>query len=230
MRTLFVTLGLLAVAGVAFAGSPPVIGTPSANSMPCNLQYVAYDWDFAGGNMGFTTTTCDATGGLPVWAHGACNIAGAPGDVWGTVLMGDYPSDSGEGVVSPAFTVGADAHLMEIFHYYDIETNYDGGNVSVDGTVITPMAGYDGTLSTSTSYYAFCVDLEDGFTGHANVWMTSCFDLAAYMGQTISVEFDFGSDSSVTYPGWYIASVKVGTDQVVPVEDTTWGSIKELYN
>ena len=77
-----------------------------------------------------------------------------------------------------------------------------------------------------------CVDLEPGWTGNSSTpsqnWVAQCFDLTAYMNTRISLEFDFGSDASVTYPGWYIASVMVGT-QVVAEEQHSWGHIKGLY-
>ena len=169
-----------------------------------------YDWDFAISDHGFTTTMCDLYG-VPVWEYGSTVIIpGAPGDVWGTVLNGEYYDESGEGLLSPPFVVG-DSFVMEIHHYFDIETNYDGCNVSVDGNVITPMAGYTvPELSPSASFYAMCVDLEPGWTGHDAVWIWSLFDLSPFIGQEIQVEFDFGSDASVTYRGWYIASVWVG--------------------
>ena len=180
MRVLLTAFCICAIVGVATAEKPVILGT-QVDRLPCDMTSVAYDWDFAVDDGGFTTTTCDPTGGLAV------------------------------------------------SHYVDIETNYDGCNVSVDGTVIAPMGGYDGVISTSTSFYAFCVDMEEGYTGHANVWATSCWDLSAYDGQTIQVEFDFGSDSSVTYPGWYLGYVKVGGMTATPTEQTTWGTIKSLY-
>ncbi len=58
---------------------------------------------------------------------------------------------------------------------------------------------------------------EEGFTDYDNPWEEQCFDLSAFDGQTIQVEFDFGSDSSVTYPGWYLAYVRIG-DPEIPVD------------
>jgi len=112
---------------------------------------------------------------------------------------------------------------MEVRHYVQSETDYDGGNVSVvGGAVIPPVAGYPATISTSTFFTAWCVDNEEGFTGSSasgpsENWVDRCFDLSAYNGQTIQVRFDFGSDASVNYPGWYLASVKIGDDEI-PVE------------
>jgi hypothetical protein len=203
--------------------------------VPCKLQSVVHNWDFAVSNQGFTMTTCDATGGAPVWAWGASNIAGAPGSVWATVLLANYPNNSGHGIVSPSFTVGPSSNKLEISHYVRTETNFDGCNVQVGGTVIPPTDGYPATISTSTGFYAYCVNMEQGFTGNSATgpsqnWVQRCFDLSAYNGQTIQVEFDFGTDSSVTYRGWALAYVKVGTDAVVPVEATTWGRVKTFYD
>ena len=89
-------------------------------------------------------------------------------------------------------------------------------------------------ISTSTSFYAFCTDLEEGFTGNgfngaSEEWTTRCFDLTPFMGQNVRLEFDFGTDSSVTYPGWYLAYVKVGSEVPTPVEPSTWGDIKNQF-
>lgn len=223
MKKAVIVIGVLVVVGVVMAQEKPAqVPLAQLERAPCNLLSVAHDWDFSVSDQGFTTTTCDGTGGDPVWAWGTSNIAGAPGDVWGTVLAGNYPNNSGEGLVSPAFDVTAQTDKMEILSYVQTETNYDGANVTVAGTVLPPVGGYPGTLSTSTSYYAYCVDNEEGWSGNSSTgpsqdWVEQCFDLSAYVGQNIQVEFDFGSDASVAYPGWYIAYVRIG-DDVIPVE------------
>ena len=66
-------------------------------------------------------------------------IPDAPGDVWGTVLEGDYPTDAGEALTSPTFSVDATTYLVEITHYYDAENLWDGGNVKVNGQEIAPL-------------------------------------------------------------------------------------------
>lgn len=228
MKILLSVLCLCLSAGVALAGYPPAAEPSQPVRTACDMPSVAYDWNFANGNQGFTTGTCDS-GGSAVWQFGTSNIPGAPGTVWGTILQGNYPDNSGDGLISPQFMVGNGSYLLEIMHYFDIETNYDGGNVKVNGTVVIPDGGYTGTISTSTSYYAWCVDMELGWTGHENQWRTDCFDLSAYMGQMVTVELDFGSDSSVNYPGWYIAYLKVGGQGGVPTAPTSWGQVKSLY-
>jgi len=196
----------------------------------CELTVVTYDWDFAQGDQGFMPAVCE-TGGMPVWEYGVEANPEVPLDVacWGTILNADYVNDSGDGLLAPLFTVTDSAYLMEVSHWLDIETNYDGCNVSVNGTVIEPYTVYPATLSTSTNYYAFCVDMEQGWTGHDIMQSLDCFDLSAFMGEEVQVSFDFGSDSSVTYPGQYLLYVKVGAAGSTPTEGTTWGAIKGLF-
>jgi hypothetical protein len=218
----WVAFFLVAVVGlVAAQEKPEQAPMPELPRVPCNLLYVAHDWDFTVSNQGFTTTTCDGTGGAAVWEWGSSTIAGAPGTVWGTVLAGSYPSNAGEGLLSPSFTVSATTDKMEILSYLQVETNFDGANVKVNDTLLQPNPVYDATISTSTTYYAYCVDNQAGWTGSSATpsqnWVQQCFDLSAYNGQNIQVRFDFGSDSSVTYPGWYLGYVRIG-DDVIPVE------------
>jgi len=234
MRLLLTIFGIMALAGAAFAGNELSNDIVVTDTVPCDLTNVCLDWDFSVGDHDFTPYNCEP-GGAAVWAYGNETVVpGSPGNVWGTVINGNYVNNSGDGLSSPLFTVTTDCYLMEINHYVHIETNYDGGNVSVNGQVVPPMTGYPAVISTSTSFYAYCVDMEEGFTGNgysgaSETWVPRCFDLSPFMGQTIHVDFDFGSDSSVTYPGWYLAYVKVGGMSSTPVESSTWGAIKDSF-
>ncbi len=125
--------------------------------------------------------------------------------MWATGLSGDYSNDQFMHLISPPFGLSANA-ILGIWHWYDIETSWDGGNVKIstdDGvtwTVIVPDGGYDGIANTANPMSG-----EEIFTGHAdNFWQFDTFDLAAYGGASVMFKFDFGSDASVTYPGWYI--------------------------
>lgn len=231
MRALLGILVLALTTGTAFAGSPPVGETTQPQRSLCPMECICYDWDFAVSDHGFMGgNSCD-TGGAPVWEYGATTyVPGAPGNVWGTILNGDYVNDSGDALISPAFMVTEDCSMMEVLHYYDIENSYDGGNVTANGTIIYPDTGYSGVVSTSASFYAWCVDMEEGYYGSSSVWVTTCFFLDSFIGQSVEVSFDFGSDSSVTYPGWYIAYVKIGGSGATPTHDNTWGEIKGLFH
>jgi|GEM_PF-4439449 len=187
--------------------------TPVAQPLrvPCGLTVVAYDWDFSVSNQGFQQRDCDH-GGIQVWEYGSTTyIPGAPGRVWGTILNGDYPNFSGAGIVSPSFVVNEQSRLVEVYHYFSTEPNYDGCNVSVGAwpysTVIEPIGGY---TTSQISANAYCLRGEPGWSGYDATWRVDCFDLSQFWGQQITLEFDFGSDGSVTAPGWYLSRVVVG--------------------
>jgi hypothetical protein len=192
-------------------------------------------FDFNESDHGFQTMAC---GGASVWQWGV--PVGIPGvacdgavvtNVLGTVLAGPYPNLAGEIAAIGPVMIEPNGACMELCHFYDIENNYDGGNVKVstDGgatwTLVTPAELYDATLYT----YAPCVPGEVGFTGHMSGFIRDCFDLSDYIGQEVMIGFFFGSDGSVTYPGWYIKWVKLGGEEGVPVEETSWGAIKSQY-
>ncbi len=205
---------IIPVASVADTDSDkPVV--PTGRQRPaelCAIESVSQDWDFAEDDHGFVPVDCDASG-LPVWEHGLSELSGTP--VWGTVLLADYPNDAGSGLRSPTFTVTSESYLVEVTHTFDMEWEYDGANVTIDphGTVVAPIAGYTvPEISPSPSYTPWCVDGEPGWTGSSSGWRTDCFDLSAFMGQSIAIELDFGSDISVTGPGWYVSSIRVGGD------------------
>lgn len=227
MKKLMVVIGILTLATIAFAAKPVIESNARpAERIACDLNAVAYDWNFADGDHGFVPTICE-DGAVPVWAYG---VDAEYGTVWGTVLNGSYENNSGEALVSPTFMVDANTQFVEVLHFYATENNFDGLNLQVNGQVVPPLAGYDvEEISSSTTFYAYCVDMEPGFTDDLNPdFITSCFDLAAFMGEEVALEFTFGSDSSVTYPGWYLASVMVGAN-VVGVEAKSLSDVKALY-
>lgn len=67
----------------------------------CVLEWVEHDWDFATGAHGFARQTCDGAGGVQAWEWGPPAVAGAPANVWGTVLTANYSANSGDGLLSP---------------------------------------------------------------------------------------------------------------------------------
>jgi len=229
MRLLLTLLICITFILPALAEKPHHETPPPPARVPCGLTAVVHDWDFATGPHGFTTAACDDQG-APVWEHGSTTyVPDAPGTVWGTVLEGDYPTDAGESLVSPTFLVDATSYLVEIVHYYSLEYLWDGANVTVGDQVIAPLVGYPGTVNIPQDWYAWCVDEEAAFTGVDVGWLTTCFDLSQYMGQEISLNFDFGSDDFGVEAGWYLASVRVGNDEAVPVQQQSFGEIKALF-
>jgi len=228
-------LALALLVSPALADKPNIENHGTDSRVACDITGIGWTWDGT-----FTTETCDAAG-VPVWAYGtssdvpATDCDGEPiGMVLGTTLNGPYPNEAGERAILGSFEVTGSSNLLEICHWYDVETSYDGGNVEIyDGaawTVVSPMGGYpDDLISDSANYYAWCVDMEPGFNGHdPTTFVLDCFDLTNWEGTTVTVAVTFGSDSSVTYPGWYISSVVAG-GIITATEPGTWSRVKSLY-
>jgi len=203
----------------------------------CPSLYTCYDVDF---NVTDVFTTQECLGG-PAWDWGvpvgipmvACDDVPVT-NILGTQVGGDY-IESGEAAVIGPFEITDYCWCLELCHYYDTETSYDGGYVaiSVDGgvtwTQIAPARGYD---TVGSSYGAPCIAGLEIFSGHQynTAFLRDCFNLTQYIGQTVHVGFFFGADSSIFYPGWYIKWVKIGSDEPSsPVEESSWGTIKAMY-
>ncbi len=162
-------------------------------------------------------------------------------NVWATNLDGYYSNSANWYLNSPEFTV-PDSGILNFYHYHNFEgskgekTLWDGGNVKIStngGTsfnLITPVGGYDGTIS------GFNPD-EPGFGGTIDEWELVEFDLGNYEGQDVILRWHFASDySQCDYYGWYIDDVLVGdpnsSEQIinhVSVNNSQITSNLELY-
>jgi hypothetical protein len=205
----------------------------------CPSEYVCYVVDFNEAGCQWAPRDC-GLGPIP-WEWGvpvgipavACDQVPVT-HVLATGLATDYPVQSGEGAVMGPFNITENCYCMELCHFYDIETGFDGGNVKISTDsgltwqLVYPFDGYDDILDSAT-YIAECVAGEEVFTGHQTTFVRDCFDLSQHIGSTVWVGFFFGADSSVTYPGWYIKWMKLGSDEVSSVQPTSWGKIKDLY-
>jgi hypothetical protein len=189
-------------------------------SLACGTGPIPWAWGLPTGGVTIPSTTCD---GVPLTNALVTN------------LTGNYPVSKGEAAVVGPFQIYTGCRCLEICHYYDTESGYDGGNVKVstDGgttwTLITPSGGYPG-INTSTYYPNECTWNQRMFTGTSTTFIRSCFDISAYQGQTILVGFFFGSESYLTSDrGWAIKWLKIGGTDISPVEGRSWGAIKALY-
>ncbi|KQC05236.1 MAG: hypothetical protein APR54_00035 [Candidatus Cloacimonas sp. SDB] len=147
---------------------------------------------------------------------------------WATVLDGNY-TYTGQGFLySPYIDLTTAVEpILNYYHWYNFENNYDGVNVKVStdyGTtwqLITPTSGY-----THTSvYYLDDVNLnEPGWSGDGSAlgWHKVSFDLTAYIGNVVWIKWTFGADS-VVRPGYYMDDVKV--HEPAPTIELSAGSL-----
>jgi len=193
------------------------------------LEGYAYWCDFESNDGGLISS--NASG----WQWGAFTsgpMAGYSGtNGWGTVIGGLYAASSNYTLDTPApFLITEPNAELRFWHWYDIETSWDGGNVKVstDGgiswSVITSTTGYTGTGNTSNPLSGepiFC-----GTTTY-NYWHEEVFDLSSYQGQSIIIRWHFGSDSSGEYAGWYIDDVSLRGAEI-PQQGSLEGTVTEF--
>jgi hypothetical protein len=227
-------------AGFTFTYYVEADGNASAT---CDVFLVGnelYCFDFNIETCGWTlATVCPDTScpnGVNDWEWGAPTWGPTLGELtcedhilthcYATQIDTEYAySNSCSRLLSPVLYL-AGGGLMELCHWYDIETNYDGANVKVSTdfgttwTLVYPLSPYDGIINSSTTFYACLVDSQEGFTGNSGGWVTDYFDLSAFSGNIV-IAFDFGSDASVDYPGWYLKYVHIYAPPVDVAENIT---------
>ncbi len=185
---------------------------------PITLPY-SEDFDIYDG--GYTSTSCGGGGGCWEWGNPTYGPATACSEpyCWGTEIDAAYPNSTCSHLETPPIELQPLATLT-FCHWYSIEYGWDGGNVkiSTDGgsnwDLLTPVGGY-----IDTCYINDCVWGEPIYTGHSTTWTTAEFDLSAYGGTTAIIQWNFGSDGSVTYPGWYIDNVEITSTLLESVDD-----------
>lgn len=114
--------------------------------------------------------------------------------------------------------VSGERPIMRFWHKYDTEPIIDGGfvRVSTDGILFDLVGddfirnGYDANLDYST----FALPNLRGFSGSTDgEWTDSYLDLSKYKGETISVQFRFGTNATITSdaenPGWFVDDVEI---------------------
>lgn len=167
---------------------------------------------------GFTVVTTGWEHGVPLQTS-----AHSPPHVWGTKLAANYANGADYKLDSWHYNVTGPASFW-FHHWYSIESFWDGGNVkmSVDGgpfTIIYPQGGYpeDATYCNGQPAY-------NGSSG----WTQARFSLEGSeplnpnlaVGQQVQFRFDFCSDPSVPYPGWFLDDFYfICLEPVVPEPD-----------
>jgi len=123
-------------------------------------------------------------------------------NVWATVLAGQYPSNADDELVTNFYLIQDDIASMSIYQWYDMESGWDGGNISISadgGTtweLLIPDGGYPDPDVVG-------LDNEPGFSGNSD-WAQVIVDISNYTGQVVKFRFRFGSDGSITRDGWYL--------------------------
>jgi hypothetical protein len=126
--------------------------------------------------------------------------------VWATNLSGDY-QPSVHWYLDLAAVPIAGGGRLSFWHWYEFESGYDGGNLSVRPTgsgsysLVTPDGGYPSSDVDALG--------QPGFTGLSGGWQEVSFDLSAWAGQMVDLRWHFASDYSIEELGWYLDDITV---------------------
>jgi len=175
---------------------------PTNDTMSMNFVVAENVIDFEANDGGFVA---EPTAGAWEWGVPTTgpNAAHSGTNVWATVLGGEYANSADWSLYSIDLYATNDNPRIAFYHWYNIESSWDGGNVSIstDGgatwTIIEPEGGYPDSTIVS-------LNDEPGFTGGSDGWELAVFNLSIPQGTYFKLRFHFGSDGSVTYDGWYI--------------------------
>lgn len=187
-------------------------------------NYSNLDLTFESTSEGFTGTN-DWQWGVPAIPSPAPH--GGTG-CWGTILNGNYTVGPRlSSLTTPSFAVFSNRASFSFWHWYEMQSRFDGANVKVSINagpfqLIQPVDSFP----QAAIYNGFGNPL-GGQPGYSNVggttWSKATFDLTgiASEGNTLAIRFDFGSDNSIQYRGWYVddfTSNGFGTQIPVGVE------------
>ncbi|HOC43401.1 MAG TPA: M14 family zinc carboxypeptidase [Thermoanaerobaculales bacterium] len=145
------------------------------------------------------------------WQWGSPSGAGNPGahsgtKVWATNLSGDYQQNAHWYLDLAAVPIAGGGRIS-FWHWYEFESSWDGGNLSVrpagsgSYTLLTPDGGYPSSDVSALG--------QPGFTGTTGEWQEVSFELGEWAGQTVDLRWHFASDSSYEYLGWYLDDITV---------------------
>jgi len=113
--------------------------------------------------------------------------------MWGTVIQGGYSNCAGWSYLRKTFNLSSvTSPVLDFWHYMDGYNTWDYGLVKVNGN----------TVWGSSAAAEFMP------------WQRLVIDLAAYGNQaSVEISFEWYATSTVSYAGWYIDDLYVGTAQ-----------------
>ena len=194
----------IAINVVNLAG-PDLIWTARVATAAAPFAITDRAWSHSGQNDAWCVTTNRTWNGDAVW-------------YCGNPVTRTYLNASHAKLDTPPFTVGTGGGLL--FRQWirterDDEANdghyWDGAviRISADGgatfSLVAPVSGYPCRIVENPDS-PFPAD-HPSLGGQGEGWETLLLDLSAYVGQSVIVRFEFGSDLYIIEEGWYIAGV-----------------------
>lgn len=129
-----------------------------------------------------------------------------------------------------AIDLSANAHpRLNFWTKYDIESNYDYGQVEVstnNGSSWVPLNG----LYTTPGSGSFQPTGEPLYDGIQSTWVNEIMDLSNYNSNQVKLKFELRTDGSVTEDGWFVDDIGIVVYGIIPVELTSFTAITKDDN
>ena len=129
-----------------------------------------------------------------------------------------------------AIDLSANAHpRLNFWTKYDIESNYDYGQVEVstnNGSSWVPLNG----LYTTPGSGSFQPTGEPLYDGIQSTWVNEIMDLSNYNSNQVKLKFELRTDVSVTEDGWFVDDIGIVVYGIIPVELTSFTAIAKDDN
>jgi len=131
----------------------------------------------------------------------------------GTNLSGSYSASSDSRlIISNIDLTGVVRPIFSLYHWYNIESFYDGGNVkiSINNAPWRILNSLNPPYNEERAFWAnVAIPDEPCYSGNEQgYWEEVTRNLSAYEDSVISIMFHFGSNTGTnTNPGWFIDDI-----------------------
>ncbi len=170
----------------------------------------------------WTTSTTTATN----WGGSNARSHSAPSSYFSlnTVNISDQRLFSSSGIV-----LGATPPPLSFWHWYNMESTYDGAVVEIStdgGTTYNDIGaanftknGYNDIMDITT-----LLGVRPAFTGSSNGFIKSVVNLTPYANQTVKFRFRNTTDNGTAVEGWYVDDITLQNVATVDIKSTIFSN------
>jgi len=135
-----------------------------------------------------------------------------PLDKSNQVLWSNSASETDNSLIFEADLTSVDRATLQFDHYLQIEEQWDFGVVQVSadgGRTWTSLANENTRSDIDPDGYPKIKENLPGFTGIADGWTTETFDLSAFAGQKVHINFRYLTDWATEEAGWFVDNIRI---------------------
>ena len=234
------------------SGRPDITATSvemvTSNTLRCVFDLtgaVSAAWDLVATNPNQESTTLAeafTVSPMPLWSEsfdgpisGWTNVVDAGPHQWVVTQTRSHTPDSSyfaaneafkvtSHLISPSIPIPADATDLEMrfWHWYDLETGFDGGRLefSIDGGAWFGIEDPDSGAEFTENGYTHTISASHGndiggklaWSGNSGAFVRTVVDLQdeqKFAGKSLRMRWTIATDTSVAALGWYVDSVSL---------------------